>query len=165
MLWSSIAFETKFGWVLAGNTNTCTPATHVATHHASLLTGDDILGTGGITHERLRTLPCGTFHRNTRTEAGRFVVPLPKKPYASHPAHKLFKALERMLHAKGQFATDFEKVMFEMEHAEQVPNLDLEKPQEEVFYFQCMLSERSLALQLKSGQSLTRLPSPRQVSH
>lgn len=40
---SPIAFETKFGWVLAGNTDVCTSATHVATHHASLLTGDDIL--------------------------------------------------------------------------------------------------------------------------
>ena len=40
---SPIAFETKFGWVHAGNTDACAPAHHVVTHRASLFTGDDIL--------------------------------------------------------------------------------------------------------------------------
>ena len=33
----------KFGRVLAGGTNSCAPANHVATLQASLLTGDNLL--------------------------------------------------------------------------------------------------------------------------
>ena len=40
---SPFAFKTEFGWVLAGCTDSCAPANHVATHHASLLTRDDLL--------------------------------------------------------------------------------------------------------------------------
>ena len=39
---SPVAFQTEFGWVLAGSTGPG-PPTHHVTHHASLLTGDDIL--------------------------------------------------------------------------------------------------------------------------
>ena len=38
---SPVAFETEFGWVLAGNANSLTPNHHVTTHHA--LTGDDLI--------------------------------------------------------------------------------------------------------------------------
>ena len=40
---SPIAFKTRFGWVLAGNVGDCAPAHHAVVHHASVLTGDDIL--------------------------------------------------------------------------------------------------------------------------
>ena len=40
---SPIAFETQFGWVLAGSTGSCVPAQVVATHHSTILTGDDLL--------------------------------------------------------------------------------------------------------------------------
>ena len=40
---SPFSFETELGWVLAGGTDSCAPVYHVATHHASLLTGDDLL--------------------------------------------------------------------------------------------------------------------------
>jgi len=149
---SPIAFETKFGWVLAGNTAACASATDVTTHHVSLLTGDDILrkfweleeqprsDSALSPEERSVVQQFKTDH--TRTEAGRFVVPLPKKPDAKplgesrSQAVRRFLSLERALRARGQF-TEVNEVMseyIEMEHAERIPTLDLEKPQEEVFY-------------------------------
>ena len=40
---SPSAFETEFGWVLAGRLDASSPSTHVASHHASLTTRDDLL--------------------------------------------------------------------------------------------------------------------------
>jgi hypothetical protein len=40
---SPCAFETEFGWVLAGCLDVSSPSTHVASHHASLTTGDNLL--------------------------------------------------------------------------------------------------------------------------
>ena len=40
---SPVALETEFGWVLAGNTGSSSPASHAVVHHATLLSGDDIL--------------------------------------------------------------------------------------------------------------------------
>ena len=40
---SPIAFETLFGWVLAGSTETSAPANQVTTYHTLCATGDDIL--------------------------------------------------------------------------------------------------------------------------
>ena len=37
-----VAFETEFGWVLAGSTGPSSPTHHVS-RHVSLLTGDDLL--------------------------------------------------------------------------------------------------------------------------
>ena len=79
---------------------------------------------------------------HSRTDSGRFVVPLPKKPDAKaigesrSQAVRRFLSLERSLHAKNQF-DEFGSVMKEyldMGHAEQVPPSDLEKPQHQVFY-------------------------------
>ena len=77
-----------------------------------------------------------------RTQEGRFVVPLPKRPHSpllgesrSHAVRR-FLALERSLHAKGEFKA-FDTVMqvyFELKHAELVPEADLGKPQHNVFY-------------------------------
>ena len=39
---SPVAFETEFGWVLAGGSAACYPATQVATHHVSLDFSDDL---------------------------------------------------------------------------------------------------------------------------
>ena len=40
---SPVTFKMKFGWVLAGETNPCTPANHITNYHTSLLSGDNIL--------------------------------------------------------------------------------------------------------------------------
>ena len=34
---SPVAFETEFGWVLAGEASSCTPTCHVTTYHTSLI--------------------------------------------------------------------------------------------------------------------------------
>ena len=74
-------------------------------------------------------------------EAGRFVVPLQKKPPYTKPfgesrsqAVRRFLSLERSLHSKGQFKafSDVMEEYFQMNHAEPVPTADLEKPQQEV---------------------------------
>ncbi len=77
-----------------------------------------------------------------RTDEGRFVVPLPKKPQAKvlgesrSQAVRRFLALERSLRAKGNFK-EFDTVIqehFHLGHAEKIPVLDLHKPLEQVFY-------------------------------
>ena len=79
---------------------------------------------------------------HSRTDSGRFVVPLPKKlntkpiGESRSQAVRRFLSLERSLRAKNQF-NDFESVMLEyldMGHAEPVPPADMEKPQHQVFY-------------------------------
>ena len=77
-----------------------------------------------------------------RTSDGMFMVPLPKKPDAKplgesrSQAVRRFHSLERTLHAKHRFK-EVDAVMkeyFDMNHAELVPYLDLNKPQNEVCY-------------------------------
>ena len=79
---------------------------------------------------------------HSRSETGRFIVPLPKNPQrrqlgeSRSQAVRRFNSLERSLYAKGQFQT-FATVMneyFELEHAEPLPPADLEKPTNEIFY-------------------------------
>ena len=149
---SPVAFETQFGWVLAGETESCAPADLITTYHTSLLSGDDILHKFWEVEERPlsdsvlspeeRTVVHHFRDNHSRTDSGRFVVPLPKKPDAKaigesrSQAVRRFLSLERSLHAKNQF-DEFGSVMREyldMGHAEQVPPSDLEKPQHQVFY-------------------------------
>ena len=83
------AFETKFGWVLAGNT--CIPSTNntVVTYHTSVLTGDDLLRKFWELEENPTDKPvlspeerAAVKHfkdQHRRDVSGRFVVPLPKR--------------------------------------------------------------------------------------
>lgn len=149
---SPVAFETVFGWVLAGSGNSCYPAAHVASHHTSLLSGDDLLRKFWETEESPASKPSlSTEERSVvqhfqtnhyRDESGRFVVPLPRNPDAKplgesrSQAVRRFLTLEHSLRCKGQF-TDFNAVMqeyFDLKHAESVPSVDLNKPPEGVFY-------------------------------
>ena len=70
------------------------------------------------------------------------MVPLPKKPTSMElgesraQAVRRFLSFERMMHSKGQFE-EVEKVVdeyFENAHAEPIPQADLTKPPNEVFY-------------------------------
>ena len=84
---SPVAFETHFGWVLAGSTDACAPTTQVATYHASFITGDDLLrqfwevedkplsGASLTPEERCAIQHFESNHH--RTEGEIFVVPLP----------------------------------------------------------------------------------------
>ena len=71
-----------------------------------------------------------------RTEEGRFVVPLLKRPDAKRLGESLsqavrrFLSLEHSLLSKNRFQ-EFESVMREFEL---VPPVDLEKPEDQVFY-------------------------------
>ena len=149
---SPSAFETEFGWVLAGHLGTLSPSSHIASHHTSLATGDDLLRLFWEVEESPRSEPLLSSEersvvqhfneKHLRTETGRFIVPLPKKSDSKpmgesrSQAVRRFFALERSLRSKGQFES-FDDVMeeyFQMGHAEPVPAADLENPQQEVFY-------------------------------
>ena len=86
---SPIAFETDFGWVLAGQLDSCTPDHHIVSHHVSFIAGDDPLcrfweieenpkNEVGLTPEE-RSVVQHFKDNHYRTE--RF-VPLPRKPHA-----------------------------------------------------------------------------------
>ncbi len=148
-----VALETEFGWVLTGRSmSSSSPVFQVATHHAPLLSGDELLCQFWETEESPRCDMVYTpeeqsivrhFRDNHfRTDGGRFAVPLLRKPNAMplgesrSQAVRRFFALERSLRLKGQFE-EFNTAMqeyFDMNHAELVPVADLEKPPHNVFY-------------------------------
>ena len=147
-----VAFETYFGWVLAGSTESCLPTEHITTYHVSCLTDDDILrkfweieesplSEASLSPEERSAIQHFKTH-GRRAENGRFVVPLPKrenvKPLGESRSQAVRRclSLERTLHARSQF-DEFGKVMkeyFDLDHAELVPPEDLNKPVHDVFY-------------------------------
>ena len=152
-LGSPVAFETSFGWVLAGKTDKLPTLQDSAfTHHVNVISGDDILRKfweieespkAESNHSPEERMVVRHFQENhTRNKDGRFIVPLPKNP-ESKPlgesrmqAVRRFRSLERSLHSKsqfGEFATVMEEYM-KLDHAEVVPDADLQKPSESVFY-------------------------------
>lgn len=149
---SPVAFETQFGWVLAGQLNSSTPTETYATHHVSTLSGDDILRKFWEVEERTigktfltpeeRFVVQHFADNSSRTQDGRFVVPLPRKSDAKPlgesraQAVRRFLALERSLYSRGRF-DEFRpgiEEYFSMGHAELVLVADLEKPPRNVFY-------------------------------
>ena len=89
---SPAAFETKFGWVLAGRTKVPASSHQVTSYHVSVASEDVILSkfweraecpkdsTSYSREERLVVEHFAENHR--RSSTGRFVVPLPRKPQA-----------------------------------------------------------------------------------
>ena len=107
---SPIAFETVFGWVLAGPTSNHTPESIVASHHTLVITSDDLLQRvweiEEETRPELNLSPeeksvvnhfKGT-HRHTPD--GRFIVPLPKKPSPPSLGESQSQAVRRFLPLK-----------------------------------------------------------------
>ena len=147
-----VAFETVFGWVLAGPTDQLSPETCIATHHALVATGDDLLRKFWEIEESTKhesnLSPEEKFvvqhfdENHCRTPNGRFIVPLPKKPHAPPLgesrtlAVRRFLCLERSLRAKGEFdaVESVIKEYFVLKHAEPVPTADLDAPPGSVFY-------------------------------
>ena len=147
---SPSAFETSFGWVLAGNTR-IVPSVHVTTHVSLASVDDMICKFWEIEESPNNELALSvdehavvhhfrTSHR--RKDDGRFIVPLPRKANAKPigesrtQAVRRFLSLERSLQSRNQFE-DFKRVIdeyFDLNHAEPVPHHDLEKPPHEVFY-------------------------------
>ena len=85
---SPTAFETRFGWVLAGNAGPSSPS-HFFSHHVTLLTDDDILRkfweieekpmTDVVMSGEERSVVHHFDVNHARTETGSFVVPLPRR--------------------------------------------------------------------------------------
>ena len=149
---SPVALETRFGWVLAGGVKSNQPPTHVTSNHASVLTGDDLLrkfweieelrtGPPTLTLEE-KSVMSHFENTHSRDGAGRFVVPLPIQPHAKplgesrSLAMRRFLSMERSLQVKNQFQPLVEVIdeYFEKGHAELVPDSDLEKARDRVFY-------------------------------
>ena len=149
---SPSAFETRFGWVLAGAVSTDRVPSKVVVNHASVLSTDDLLRrfweteelTGGShvlsAEEKLVVTHFQKTH--SRDETGRFMVPLPMKPdrkplgESRSAAVRRFLSMERSLRAKGKFGelSDVVEEYFKMGHAKAVPRVDLDKPCGDVFY-------------------------------
>ena len=149
---SPVAFDTHFGWVLAGSTLDCSPNNHIVIHHTVCASGDELLRKFWAIEEGLASESSLTPEErkavqhfdatHTLKPNGRFVVPLPKrkdvKPLGESRSQvlKQFLSLEHGLHAKHQF-NKFSEVIQEyigLGHAELVPADDLNKPPSEVFY-------------------------------
>ena len=150
-----VAFETKFGWVLAGKTGPISFSNHCVTvNHVSTISGDELLSKFWEVEETPKNhsmdfysqeeclVVCHFKENHRKSKDGRFVVPLPCKPGAKAlgesrtQAVRRFLSLERSLHSKNQFK-DFSDVIeeyFEMDHAELVPTDDMQKPSHQVFY-------------------------------
>ena len=149
---SPIAFETHFGWVVAGGTDSCVTTQVVTSHHAAFLTGDDLLRRFWEIEEKVGSELCLTLeeksvlnhfkNHHTQSEDGRFMVPLPRKAgikplgESRSQAVRRFISFEHSLHSKNQFS-EVKAVMdeyFNFGHAEKVPLSDLEKTPSLVFY-------------------------------
>ena len=147
------AFETQFGWVLTGRTSARSAnCLAIAANHSTVLSGDDLIRRFWETEESPKDLPNLSVEErsviqhfqetHSRSNTGRFIVPLPKNPQ-SRPlgesrsqAVRRFLSLERSLYSKGQFQ-EFSHVMeeyFDLGHAEPVPPGDIQKPHKDTFY-------------------------------
>lgn len=146
------AFETHFGWVLAGSTDKNVITSHFTSFHVTVNSCDDILRRfweiednplSEILLSPKDTAVVQDFEANhSRTSSGRFIVSLPKKGNVkpigesrSQAVHR-FLSLKRTLRAKNEFI-QFSEVMkeyFDLGHAEPVPPEDLNAPTSNVFY-------------------------------
>ena len=131
---SPIVIETEFEWVLCGcSTSSGDVNLHVTSHRAS--------DPPTLTLEKRFILQ--HFEMNhSHTKAGRFVVPLPRKPNAEpigesrSLAVRRFLTLGRYLHHKDNFR-EVDSVIqeyFTLGHAEAVPIEDTDKDPSSVFY-------------------------------
>ena len=142
---SPSAFETSFGWVLAGTVGRGHQPTQLVSHHISVLSGDDLLRKFWEVEElnakrsiltAEEQLVVEHFECNHRRDSvGRFIVPLPRKPNVKPLGESRslavyrFSCLEHSLRRKKQFEA-FKNVIeeyFDMGHAEPVPTVDLSK--------------------------------------
>ena len=105
---SPIAFETMFGWVLAGRTNSHTSVClSIATHHVSVTSTDDLLrkfweieespkGPSNLSPDE-RFVVQHFKDTHTRSDEGRFIVPLPKNPQSKSLGESRSQAVKRFL--------------------------------------------------------------------
>ena len=150
---SPVAFETIFGWVLAGRTEPAQePLCSIVSHHIAVTSGDDLLRkfweieksemSNTVLSSEEKVVLRHYKSNHYRTESGAFVVPLPKredsKPLGESrsKAVRRYLSMERSLHSTGS-KIEFDSVMSEyldLGHAEVIPLTDLSKKPEHVFY-------------------------------
>ena len=152
---SHVAFETIFGWVLAGRTNSIISSQFcVTSHHISAvaISNDDVLRKFWEIEEHSTSEAALSFEERSvlnhfkenhyQNKEGRFVVPIPKrsdvKPLGESQSQAVRRLLylERSLHKRDQHK-QFESVMreyFDLGHAELVPDRDFGKLERDVFY-------------------------------
>jgi hypothetical protein len=176
---SPSAFETDFGWVLAGETNVGMSHFTVLSNHTTIANSDDLLRKFWESEENTsdhanfspeeRAVVKHFEQHHSHSIDGRFIVPLPKKPHSKpigesrSQAVRRFKSLEKSLCTRG-LLDDFNVVMeehFQKSHAELVPAADLEKPTSEVFYLPMHIVRKDSSFTTKSVQYLTHLHSHR----
>ena len=149
---SPAAFETRFGWVLTVAVDCKRGQSLVVSNHASVLSTDDLLRKFWETEELSTGQPAlsadeglvvSYFEKShRRDEAGRFIVPLPRRTEpdplgeSRSLAVRSFISLELSLKSKGRFreVRDVMEEYFEQGHAKSVPEADLDKPCKDVFY-------------------------------
>ena len=153
---SPVALETCFGWVLCGGNMDRTALSSVnflvTSLHASAVCSDDLLrkfweieespaNSAALSlEERSAVQQFDSTH--SRTKAGRFIVPLPRKPdfkpigESRSQAVRRFLSLEHSLRRKGRFedVNDVIQEYFTLGHAEVVPTKDVDKHPASVFY-------------------------------
>lgn len=147
-----VAFETEFGWVLAGNTGTSHSPDEVTSCHVLHYSSDDLIrkfweteecptGKSSLSpEERFVVDHFSTNH--SKNADGRFVVPLPMrsdtKPLGESrsQAVRRYLMLEQSLLRKGKSEPFNEAVdeYFKSSHAEVVPPAEINKPLSQVFY-------------------------------
>ena len=153
---SPIAMETKFGWVLCGGNTDKSEFSAVnslvTTLYASALCSDEIFHKFWEIKEVPVNSPILTLEEHSifqhfesnhsRTKAGRFIMPLPRK-LTSKPisesrsqAMRRFLALEHSIRHKGRFqeVDDVMQKYFTLGHAKVVPKRDMDKHPALVFY-------------------------------
>ena len=167
---SPIAIETEFGWVLGGCSTSSSDVNlhvHVASHHALTVCSDDLLQRFWEVEESPSDPPALTLEEcsvlqhfemnHFRTKAGRFVVPLARKPSAEpieqsrSQAVRRFLALEQALHHKDKFR-EVDLVIqeyFTLGHAEAVPIEDTDKELSSVFYLPMQVAYKILSSTMK----------------
>ena len=138
---SPTAFETDFGWVLAGGVGAgYSTGNSISSNHISILTGDDLLRKFWETEDGPRQDPMiftpqeklvlkQFISTHKHSKDGRFIVQLPWKPDAKPlgesraQAVRRFLSLEQSLHSKGRFKVVDEVIQeyFELGHAELEP--------------------------------------------
>ena len=149
---SPVAIKTRLGWVLAGRTESRQVSHDIVACHVVTASGDDLLRkfweiekcetSNTVLSSEERSVLQHYQRNHYRTDSGMFVVPLPKKENSMPLGETRSKAVRRFLSLETSLRSkerdnEFHSVMEEyikLRHAEVVPEVDLEKPPDQVFY-------------------------------
>lgn len=129
-----VAFETDFGWVLAGSTGPSTPI-HCISHHVSLLTGDDILRKFWEIEEKpMADAVLSSEERSVmQFFKWEFCCPTSQKIRLRSQAIHRFYLLNA--HLSPRDSSRVVKEYFDMGHAEKVPIADMQREADNTIFY------------------------------